>query len=161
MFDFEVDISRHTKCTVHVFDCTTRSPSTPGNIQYHDWCLGGENRREKGALARLRGTVDVQIRTLQTTIDWLNASRIDVLKIDIEGSEWEFLRNHIVSCLTSSCLLPEQIVVEIHFENSVASVDAIASLSYDLHCLGYLVLAVRPNYNCAGCAEVSLARLFA
>jgi FkbM family methyltransferase len=163
VFDFEVDILNHTSCVVHVFDCTVEAPSLPDDkIIYHDWCLGEFNGENSDELAKLRGVEKVQMRTLLSSMKELSLTNIEVLKIDIEGSEWGVLQNtfYEVKERTRNEFLPRQIAIELHFENSMESIDSVAALSYDLHCLGYVVVYIEPNKNCGGCAEILFAKLF-
>ena len=160
VFDFEVEILGRTNCTVYVFDCTVKSPSIPDSrINYYEWCLGKRDTVESGSLANLKGAHEVRIRSLQSVMRELSISNIDILKMDIEGSEWGVL-NDLLSCAKEDkCSLPSQLAMELHFDNSIPSIDYISALSYDLHCAGYVVVAVAPNEQCAGCAEISFARL--
>lgn len=163
VFDFEVDILKYTSCVVHVFDCTVKYPTPPdAKIIYHDWCLAQFNGEDVAELATLRGVRKVQMKTLLSSMHLLGLSKIEVLKIDIEGSEWGVFRDTLAEVLTGakSEFLPLQIAIELHFENSVDSIKPVAALSYDLHCLGYVIVSLEPNTNCAGCAEILFAKLF-
>jgi FkbM family methyltransferase len=110
-FDLEV-IKRHG-CYVHAFDPTPKSiqwvrrRKLPEKFIFHEFGLGTSNGHQtmylpmneehvSGSLlehsgVNLHNTVDVELRTLDSVVRQLGHDRIDVLKMDIEGAEYEVL----------------------------------------------------------------------
>jgi len=54
-------------------------------------------------------TINVPVKTLSTILKILNHDRIDILKMDIEGAEYEVLKN-----ILDSPIRPRQILIEFH-----------------------------------------------
>jgi len=108
------DVSRRLNSPVHEYDCfDTRRPSCPGGRpSFHAECLSGER------------TVDEGNRVFDTFAHQLvrngDARRRLIVKIDIEGAEWESLAATPDSVLERI----DQLTIEFHhpFEAPLASV---------------------------------------
>ena len=120
-------------CTVHAFDPTPVSiawvgrQALPPQFVFHDYGLSdfdGElpfypprragsthfsQERRAGWFTR-QAPVMGQVRRLDTTLGALSHSRLDVLKLDIEGSEFE-----AVPDILASGIEIDQLLVEIHY----------------------------------------------
>ena len=111
-FDFEAAIVKSTECSVHTFDCTV-IPKVPrilaGRVVFHRWCLGARDVIEESVVEGSAGS-RVAYKTWDTTLRDLNHTKIDLLKIDIEGYEWDVLGSVLTGPHT-----PYQITGELHF----------------------------------------------
>lgn len=95
-----------------------------------------------------RDAVEVPLRCLKTLMQERGHARIDVLKLDIEGAEYEVLEQ-----LCEQQLDVAQILVEFHHHTSGFSYARTKAMLRRLHACGYRVFFVSPS----GC-EVSLIR---
>ena len=82
---FETDLALETECEIHVFDPTQASvpmPSThrSGHENFHTYAIGNPAQNSTW-----------QTKSLEAVMSGFGHSWIDVLKMDIEGGEWEFL----------------------------------------------------------------------
>ena len=82
---FETDMALETECEIHVFDPTQASvpmPSThrSGNGNFHTFAIGDPAQNSTW-----------QTKSLEAVMNGLGHAWIDVLKMDIEGGEWDFL----------------------------------------------------------------------
>lgn len=98
-------------------------------------------------------TVQVEMRTLSAIMKMLNISHIDILKIDIEGSEFVVLEN-----ILREKIFPVQICLEYHarhFENGSQMVkDSIALL----HANGYTHCASTESEEYLFCHTISIGK---
>ena len=110
---------KSTSCTVHTFDCTISSTSCTSaarkkckpeygyshqiehRLWFHPWCISAAD-----------GVPDKRYKTMSKIYSELghNRSRLSLLKIDIEGFEWEMLQDW----QPSDPWLPEQVSGELH-----------------------------------------------
>ena len=120
-------------CTVHAFDPTPASiawvarQSLPPQFVFHDWGLSdfdGElpfypprragsthfSQECRAGWFSRQSPVLGQVRRLATILRALGHSRLDVLKLDIEGSEFEAIRDILASGIEI-----DQLLVEIHY----------------------------------------------
>jgi len=108
-FTFESSIANATRCEIHTFDCNV-DPRVPSElkhrVKFHQWCFGDRNVETAG----LDGRPPVKFRTFSETLRTLGHTHVDVLKIDIEGYEWDVFD----AMLRDSSKLPFQILVELH-----------------------------------------------
>jgi len=82
---FETDVALETECEIHVFDPTQSSvpmPSThrSGHENFHKYAIGNPAQNSTW-----------QTKSLEAVMNGFGHSWIDVLKMDIEGGEWDFL----------------------------------------------------------------------
>ncbi|KAI9346501.1 methyltransferase domain-containing protein [Obelidium mucronatum] len=94
-----------SNCQIHTFDCTADYVSPHANITFHKLCLGAEDKVIDGKT----------YKTWNSIISILGVSRIEYLKIDVEGYEWIVLPQ-IMSTTGGNIkrVFPKQIAVEIH-----------------------------------------------
>lgn len=70
-----------TRCDIHTFDCTyngTALPNSGGRHHYHKTCVG----QPTSAFAKAKPDM---FKTYDAIMASLNHTRVDLLKIDIEG----------------------------------------------------------------------------
>ena len=84
---FETDMALETECEIHVFDPTETSvpmPSThrSGNNNFHSYAIGNPAQSSPW-----------QTKSLEAVMKGFGHKWIDVLKMDIEGGEWDFFEN--------------------------------------------------------------------
>ena len=84
---FETDMALETECEIHVFDPTQTSvpmPSThrSGNNNFHSYAIGNPAQSSPW-----------QTKSLEAVMKGFGHKWIDVLKMDIEGGEWDFLES--------------------------------------------------------------------
>jgi FkbM family methyltransferase len=132
---FDTALIERFGLVVHAFDPTPRAiewvrrEKLPENFVFHDYGLADfdghaqfnppENPEHVShtILARNRakdGAIEVSVKRLKTTMEELGHQRIDILKMDIEGAEYQVLDD-----IVKSETWPIQILVEFHhrFEN--------------------------------------------
>lgn len=168
-YDFEESVLEETPCEVHTFDCTVEGKSLGPRHFYHKICVG-----------QAGGPEDPQEKKDFMTFDgitaMLNHTRVDLLKIDIEG--WEF---DVLSGFKPSCSLPLQIAMEVHFSSNIlydtcldstnfqnlywalhdVSLGELALFFFHLADLGYGVVSREDNipWGVSCCAEFTLVRV--
>ena len=118
-YQFEDNLLRSTRCTVHTFDCTLDSArcETPAKQRcasrynsthlirtrhwFHPFCIASTD-----------GMPDARYKTLRTLYRNLghDSKRLSLLKMDIEGFEWPILQSWRISDVA----LPEQFSAELH-----------------------------------------------
>ncbi len=123
---------------VHGFDPSPHIPSwvasqtLPSNYTFHAYGLGvtdgaasffAPNGGDMYSMRERHGTgtereIQLPVRSLLNIVQSLETHRIDVLKIDIEGAEYDILPS-IVSCP----VLIKQLLIEFHHRIGVASLD--------------------------------------
>ena len=132
--DFDIELINRTGATVHAFDPTPYAKNwvseqdLPDNFVFHPWAASGNdgslrlyrrvNKRGKsadvmwtadGSAGDADDFIDAPAYTLQSLMVNLNHNRVDLLKMDVEGAEYEILNG-----LENVRQLPEQLLVEYH-----------------------------------------------
>jgi Methyltransferase domain len=155
---------------VHAFDCTveTDSPAVQGkSFTFHQTCIGSPTAIDA---VQMYGNNNRQLtfKSLSTVMEELGHTHIDLLKFDIEGSEWELFEKEILPLPPSK--LPKQILFELHTEKSnpmfvpPKSVkgrgrDEVNRLMLKLFDLGYRIIEQERNDGDPYCTEVSMVRV--
>ena len=107
-FQFEESVSvKWPHCKVFTFDCTIKHKWLPGEkppsyTTFYDWCLGPEDKVISG---------DRQFFKLDTIKKRLGHDKIDLLKMDIEGYEYEIVEGF-------DKIVPIQIAFEVHLSKA-------------------------------------------
>ena len=134
LIDFDLDLISDHGLTVHAFDPTpfaeewVASQSLPEEFLFHPWAAAGEDgslrlyRRvsTRGSASQVMWTaesdagdagdyIDPPAYTIRTIMEKLGHDRVDLLKIDVEGAEYE-----ILDSLRDVKNLPKQLLVEYH-----------------------------------------------
>ena len=176
MWDFERDLlKRNPNCEVHTFDCTGQKSrfKVPENIHFHHVCLGVKNvPAPANPTSYNENSVVGEIWTLEKMQSTLGHSRIDLLKMDIEGYEWPLLGSwpELFDIRSSSAVLPMQIAVEVHYQSQMEELSVSPSIDFkhstDLvrlqsHLLkmGYATIINDLNPSCPHCTELTLMRI--
>lgn len=162
LIDFDLDlISQHGLC-VHAFDPTpfatewVRGQSLPDKFVFHPWAAAGKDgslrlyRRvsTRGKASQVMWTagsaagddedfIDAPAYTIGTMMDKLGHSRIDILKMDVEGAEYAILEG-----LKAGTNLPKQLLVEYHHRFPGIGKQRTADSISKLRDLGYKVFAI-------------------
>jgi hypothetical protein len=156
-------------CTVHGFDCTVPEARSDWDFTFHDWCIGVPQSFEGNHYSKAKAQTgeNFTFKSLTEIKLALGHPRIDVLKMDIEGFEWELLAGLLASPDRD---LPEQILFELHTEGSnpefvparvVAGKrkQAVDELFLRLYDRGYRVMHWELNDGDKHCAEFAVARV--
>lgn len=144
-----------TNCMIHTFDCTVREASPPQfiveRLRFYKYCITSRNSSYLNYIS-----YDSIIE--MTTV--FNAPLF--LKLDVEGFEWQTLRE-----IASSKYSPPQMDIELHLNTRDFLIEATGSPHTVLEAAqlidelnrhsNYFVTAVKKN--CDFCAEVLLTRV--
>ena len=164
---FDKQIIREHSCVVHGFDPTPKSidwvnrQKLPEGFVFRDYGIGinsekvmfhlpinekhvsGSSIKQKNVSTTRK--VQVQMKSILDISEELDHKRIDLLKMDIEGSEYEVLEN-----LSKLSIEVDQICVEFHdrfFNNPKKSLKTLQKLKS----AGYLIFGASKSYE-----EISL-----
>ncbi|MGI9235489.1 MAG: FkbM family methyltransferase, partial [Woeseiaceae bacterium] len=160
--DLDMDLIHHYSLTVHAFDPTPYSLEwvsgleLPDNFKFHPWAAAGEdgslrlfrrvNKRGKASdvmwtadsnAADESDFVDAPAYTIATIMQKLAHTHIDVLKIDVEGAEYE-----ILDSLGDVANLPTQLLVEYHHRFPGIGKQRTADSIEKLKEFGYRIFAI-------------------
>ena len=169
-WNFELDALSLTPCDVHTFDCTgalTRfQPPDNPRLYFHHICLVSKHSEHSDDSSMQGGKMS--LTTLQKK---LGHSRLDLLKMDIEGFEWPILESWSEpdSAGPWPNALPMQILVEVHYRTQMKDLASdhlkdfkVASdmvrLSSKLNQLGYFTAVNDNNPFCPHCTELTLLK---
>lgn len=161
-FDFDTHLVSTFGLELHAFDPTPASiallsrSDLPGGFHHHPWAVaaadgplvlyprrpgdgqvGSSMLTVSGADGAREEAIEVAGYTLSTIVRRLGHERVDLLKVDIEGSEYE-----VVASLIDSDLRPRQILVEFHHRFSGIPLDATRRAVARLRDAGYGLFAV-------------------
>ncbi len=132
--DFDLGVIERTGCSVYAFDptpdcrCYIESSELPDQFHFHAWAAAGEDGtltlyprvKADGSLSDKMFTLqpeaasaDVGISlpalTIPSIAEKLGHTRIDLLKMDIEGAEYD-----VIDALLASPIRPRQLLIEFH-----------------------------------------------
>jgi hypothetical protein len=175
MWDFERSILKlNPGCEVHSFDCTGHKSrfKVPEGIHFHHVCLGPKNKPAPLNPGPERWSVRGETWTLEKMQSTLNHTRIDLLKMDIEGYEWPLLNSwpELFDIRSQDAVLPMQIAVEVHYQSQMEELavkddidfkhttDHVRLQSHLLK-MGYAVVVNDRNPACPHCTELTLMRI--
>ena len=165
---------KKTKCQVHTFDCTgqvarfTKIPNSDRQ-HFHHICLGGMEQKGLGSGKACKSSASLcgDTMTLEQIQSLLGHSKIDLLKIDIEGWEWP-----IFDIEHTNANMPMQVLMEVHYtvgindgtrgvvhDHAMRSAMDIIRLQSHLLGFGYVVVNKDDNPWCAHCTELTLVRV--
>jgi len=156
---FEEAIVEHTTCVVEVFDCTGNykvPKHLTDRVHFHRVCLGSKDEK----IAKR------QFLTFQSLLQFTAHRFVTLLKMDIEGYEWDVLPALLTEYESTNTfgLLPFQISFELHLmeahivrPRSVGEVVHVASLLYDA---GYRIISREDNIQSPKCSEFTVMRFF-
>lgn len=159
---WDLGMIAHFGCTVHGFDPTPRarawieSQKLPEKFVFHPFGLAGKDGIARFVMRSQNPqwssydksdnsegaaeVVELQVRRLSTLMADLGHDHIDVLKMDIEGSEFE-----VVEDMLTTQVRPKLLLVEYHyFENRAADVPRVKASIERLRHAGYKLFARSP-----------------
>ena len=159
---FDLQIIKNCGSTVHAFDPTPFSvewigrQALPRQFVFHKWAIAGSDgvirmtRRvsRKGRKSKVMWTaildnpgdseiIEVPCFTLQTIMEKLNHERLDLVKMDVEGAEYE-----IIESLLNMPNRPSQLLVEFHHRFPGIGLAKTAKCIEDLRAAGYRLFAI-------------------
>jgi FkbM family methyltransferase len=111
-------------------EASFRPPADPGHVSHSmDPCAAADGTGVRG-----------EVRRLGTLAAMLGQSRVDLLKMDIEGAEYG-----VIDDLALQPLLPRQLLVEFHHRFPSIGIGRTRAAVATLRSLGYRLFHVSPN----------------
>lgn len=128
---FETEMHSRTNCEIHIFDPTVALSGLPENIYFHSWCLSGAD-----------GTCKIADKSypsfsLETIMRKLLHTRINLLKIDVDGYEIEVVEKTDPVVLRKV----DEISIEFHWQGLDGFVKVMKKLQQE----GFRVFYNEPN----------------
>lgn len=177
-WEFELDALAKTPCEVHTFDCTGPierfEVPQDDRLHFHHICLGQENKPAPSVILEADnvGAIYGEFMTLEKIQKTFGHTKIDLLKVDIEGYEWpmfEFWPEN-TDMRSFDMSLPMQVLVEVHYKALPVSDLApypqdfkfttdMINLQTHLLKMGYAVVKRDDNSRCPHCTELTLVRI--
>lgn len=170
---FDCELIKKYNCEVFGFDPTPKSiqwvakNNLPNNFHFYDFGIGKTSRQENfflpknpdhvsGSVVSQSNVTDsdsvlVQLKSLEDTMSELGHDKVGILKMDIEGSEYEVLPGILEADLNI-----DQILVEFHerfFTDGKSKTKKILAL---MKAHGFEIFGISPSYE-----EVSFVRMAA
>jgi len=161
---FDKAIIQQYKCNVYGFDPTPKSikwiknQSLPNNFNFYEFGLGNKsgivdfflpkNPNHVSGSIVIQNNVDimervtVQMKSLQDIVSQLGHKQIDILKIDIEGAEYD-----VIEDILKTDVLITQILIEFHdrlFEDGKSKTQKSIS---DLKDSGFEIFAISDSFE--------------
>lgn len=141
---FELELIGRTGCEVHGFDPTVGGvpPDCKDNphITFHKQALGPVSGPSN---------VFMMVETLLDTMKRQGHTFLDVLKVDIEGSEWDTFR----SLLPQKALPFGQLLIELHFRDVIEVFEFFENM--DTH--GFRIFMRETNHNPCAAGKLPIA----
>jgi len=157
---FDLELIRRFGLRVHAFDPTprsiewVRSQTLPREFVFHPWGVADTDGKRKFAAplnpAHVSHTIlqrntpwpsiEVSVQRLQTILRSLGHEEVHVLKMDIEGAEYEVLENMLASGIQVS-----QLLVEFHHRWPEVGVEKTRRALRELNLAGYRIFHVSPS----------------
>lgn len=160
--EFDTLLIQNFQSLVHAFDPTPyamewiNNQILPDNFIFHPWAVSGKNGmlkmhqrvNRKGQKSRIMwtavtdqlddvGAIEVKTYSLQTIMNKLGNKKIDLLKMDVEGSEYE-----IIDAILDMKFKPLQLLVEFHHRFSGIGFKKTVNAINNLREVGYKIFAV-------------------
>ena len=82
-------------------------------------------------------SIEVEVKKLRTIMEELEHEKIDLLKMDIEGAEYQ-----VIEDLVNSDIRPKQLLIEFHHRFPSVGIEKSKSAIKKLNKLGYLIFSV-------------------
>ena len=169
---FEIEVTQQLPgCVIHTFDCTLKD-NTPrkkpqnDDINFYPYCIGSSDNQGPTHLTYDKLWDAVMTRQNKTE-GTKKSTIITVLKMDIEGFEFDVIHNMLSS--SDSSIWPEQIMLEVHWATRMVGVKwmprtlTAGEISLFFGGLfnhgGYMVVHATKIDGCQPCLEVLLVRV--
>ena len=151
---------------VYAFDCTDYNRKNY-NFNFYQWCIGKAKSFEGSGYAHGQNTGQL-FYSIKEIKEKLNHTKLHMLKMDIEGFEWDLIENEIINGDENS--LPEQLLFELHTEGANTKwvpagnvyhkrIDQVNRLVYGLWLRGYRLMNIDINIGDPKCAELAFVRI--
>jgi FkbM family methyltransferase len=158
--DFDLELIESFGCKVHAFDPTPKSlewlktQNTPESFIVHPVAISDsdgeitfyppdENSGFSASMIQKDDTesraYSVPAKTLGTLANELGHNKIDLLKMDIEGAEY-----NVVQDIIKSDIEIKQLLIEIHHRFEYLDVSMTKKMVEDLNKIGYKIFAISP-----------------
>lgn len=160
---FDLELKQQFGMEIHAFDPTPRSldwvrrQPLPAGYHVHPWgladCDGTVQFRPPdnpehvshsmvtgNPVAAPAGTILAEVRRIDSLAELLGQTRIDLLKMDIEGAEYP-----VIEDLKRSRIRPLQLLVEFHHRQPGIGIARTRAAVTTLRELGYRLFHVSPN----------------
>ena len=159
---FDLAVIERYGAKIHSFDPTPSSvdmlanTDLPDGFCFHPWAITAQDRtlklyprvRKDGSRSEMMYTmiaedassesaIEVPAYSLSSIMARLGHDCIDLLKMDIEGSEYEVLES-----MLDSSIRPGQLLVEFHHRFPTIKLGATANIIKRLHQAGYKIFAI-------------------
>lgn len=158
---FDVEIIKEFKVSVEAFDPTPnsiewlKSTSTPDNFNFHPFGISNTDGilklyplivkgKTSSSMFTLddecgskEGAVEIPVKKLSTIMSDLNHKHIDILKMDIEGAEYD-----VIDDLLESQLDVKQLLVEFHHRFETIGTGASEKIIKKLNDHGYKIFFI-------------------
>ena len=163
--EFDLALIERTGATLHGFDPTPGTYETlaenalPQQFRFHPWAVAGEDGtltlyprvRRNGSVSEIMYTlvadeqsrdqaIDVPAFTIASIMQKLGHDRIDLLKMDIEGAEYD-----VIDGLLSSDVRPTQLLIEFHHRHAGIGKERTQRTVAALEASGYRIFYVSDN----------------
>jgi FkbM family methyltransferase len=157
---FDLELIRLFDATIHAFDPTPRavawisSQQLPATFHFHLCGLADHDGISRfrlpinpahvsHSIVTAEGTApscELPVKRMQTFISELRHSRIDLVKVDIEGAEYA-----VIDDFVASGILVRQLLVEFHHRWKQISVSKTQHAIRKLNAAGYRIFATSPT----------------
>lgn len=162
---FDLAIAEKLGCDVHLFDPTPRSidwvksHTLPNTLHFHEYGLAGEDgdilfyppRRERsshfspvrrGVKSDQSNTISAPVFRLQSIMQKLGHTHVDLLKVDIEGGEYDAIDD-----ILASDIEVRQLAVEFHHCFKTIPIEKTVSAIAQLREAGFKLVYISPRTN--------------
>jgi len=157
---FDLEMIQRFRAKVFAFDPTPqvrewiRTQSLPKNFRFYPYGIAhfdgkvrlyapehSEHISHSFVVQRSDHFVEVPVRRLKGIMEELGHARIDLVKMDVEGAEYEVIQDWL-----ESRIYPEQILVEFHHWFPEIKVERTRKILEKLRTVGYRLFAI-DDYN--------------
>jgi len=153
---FDRELIDRFRMTVHAFDPTPRSvawvraQALPDQFVFHPYGVAAQdglrrftpprNQRHVSYTLLERGSpgagIEVPVQRLSTIMRTLGHARVDLLKMDVEGAEYE-----VIDDLLGSGVVVEQLLIEFHHRWPEVGIDKTKTAIHRLNHAGYRIFS--------------------
>jgi len=160
---FDVGLIEKFGCTVHAFDPTPRSAqwvrqqNLPAQFKFHELGIAGfdgtlkfHQPRSESSFhftpveryhnSRDEDTIEAPVRTLRSIMRDLGHDHVDLIKLDIEGGEYD-----VIDDLLASKVRPTQLLVEFHHMYATIPLKRTLNAVRQLRKAGYGIVHISPR----------------